>query len=106
MSNISKSSKSLFLVLSTFMGVVIIVSNYLVQFPINKFNLQNLLTYGALSYPYACVLNDPPRTCDRTGEGSQSRWPDRKTKSRRLVDAEGFDQKGGPHFQIRKHLPD
>ena len=33
------------------MGVIIIASNYLVQFPINKFNLQDVLTYGAFSYP-------------------------------------------------------
>ena len=40
------------------MGIVIIVSNYLVQFPINKFNLQNLLTYGALSYPITFLITD------------------------------------------------
>ena len=40
------------------MGAVIIVSNYLVQFPINKFNLQNLLTYGALSYPITFLITD------------------------------------------------
>jgi uncharacterized integral membrane protein (TIGR00697 family) len=40
------------------MGVVIIVSNYLVQFPINKFNLQNILTYGAFSYPVVFLITD------------------------------------------------
>ena len=40
------------------MGVVIIISNYLVQFPINKFNLQNILTYGALSYPIIFLITD------------------------------------------------
>ena len=40
------------------MGVVIIVSNYLVQFPINKFNLQNILTYGAFSYPVTFLITD------------------------------------------------
>ena len=40
------------------MGVVIIVSNYLVQFPINKFNLQNILTYGAFSYPITFLITD------------------------------------------------
>jgi uncharacterized integral membrane protein (TIGR00697 family) len=53
-----KTGKSLFLLLSIFMGIVIIVSNYLVQFPINKFNLQNLLTYGALSYPITFLITD------------------------------------------------
>ena len=58
MPNNSKSNNSLFLVLSIFMGVVIIISNYLVQFPINKFNLQNILTYGAFSYPITFLITD------------------------------------------------
>ena len=40
------------------MGVVIIISNYLVQFPINKFNLQDVLTYGAFSYPITFLIID------------------------------------------------
>ena len=40
------------------MGVVIIISNYLVQFPINKFNLQDVLTYGAFSYPITFLITD------------------------------------------------
>jgi uncharacterized integral membrane protein (TIGR00697 family) len=40
------------------MGVVIIFSNYLVQFPVNKFNLQNILTYGAFSYPITFLITD------------------------------------------------
>jgi len=40
------------------MGIVIIVSNYLVQFPVNKFNLQNILTYGAFSYPITFLITD------------------------------------------------
>ena len=40
------------------MGVVIIISNYLVQFPINKFNLQDILTYGAFSYPITFLITD------------------------------------------------
>ena len=58
MPNNSKSNNSLFLVLSIFMGVVIIISNYLVQFPINKFNLQDILTYGAFSYPITFLITD------------------------------------------------
>ena len=54
----SKSDQYLFLLLSIFMGVVIIVSNYLVQFPISKFNLQNILTYGAFSYPITFLITD------------------------------------------------
>ena len=52
------SSRNLFITLSVTMGVVIIASNYLVQFPINKFNLQNILTYGAFSYPITFLIND------------------------------------------------
>ena len=40
------------------MGVVIIISNYLVQFPINKFNLDEILTYGAFSYPITFLITD------------------------------------------------
>ena len=40
------------------MGAVIIISNYLVQFPINKFNLQDVLTYGAFSYPIVFLITD------------------------------------------------
>ena len=54
----SKLDKSLFLILSILMGVVIIISNYLVQFPINKFNLQEILTYGAFSYPITFLITD------------------------------------------------
>jgi len=56
---IKKSTdKTFFIVLSITMGVIIIVSNYLVQFPINKFQLQNLLTYGAFSYPIVFLITD------------------------------------------------
>ena len=58
MSKGTKLDKNLFLVLSFTMGVVIIVSNYLVQFPINKFNLQDVLTYGAFSYPVTFLITD------------------------------------------------
>ena len=53
-----RSDRSLFISLSTIMGVVIIISNYLVQFPINKFNLQDILTYGAFSYPITFLITD------------------------------------------------
>ena len=54
----SKPDKSLFLLLSIFRGGVIIASNYLVQFPINKYNLQEILTYGAFSYPITFLITD------------------------------------------------
>ena len=37
----------LFITLSILMGVVVLSSNYLVQFPFNYFGLEDLLTYGA-----------------------------------------------------------
>tara|TARA_B100001123_G_C15254977_1_gene1004311 strand:- start:385 stop:927 length:543 start_codon:yes stop_codon:yes gene_type:complete len=40
------------------MAFVVTLSNYLVQFPVNYFNLQNLLTYGAFSYPIAFLITD------------------------------------------------
>ena len=49
---------SLFLLLSLTMGVVVLTSNYLVQFPINHYGLEELLTYGALSYPIAFLITD------------------------------------------------
>ena len=52
------SSRNLFITLSVTMGVVIVASNYLVQFPINKFNLQIILTYGAFSYPITFLITD------------------------------------------------
>ena len=44
--------------LSFLMGVVVLASNYLVQFPINYFGLNELLTYGAFSYPIAFLITD------------------------------------------------
>ena len=58
MSKNANSKVNLFIILSIFMGAVIIASNYLVQFPINKFNLQDVLTYGAFSYPIVFLITD------------------------------------------------
>ena len=40
------------------MGVVVLASNYLVQFPINRYGLEEILTYGAFSYPIAFLITD------------------------------------------------
>ena len=40
------------------MGVVVIASNYLVQFPVQFYELENLLTYGAFSYPITFLITD------------------------------------------------
>ena len=50
-------NKSFFL-LSFLMGVVVLSSNYLVQFPVNHHNLNEILTYGAFSYPIAFLITD------------------------------------------------
>ena len=49
---------SLFYKLSVLMGVIVVISNYLVQFPIQKYGLGELLTYGALSYPITFLITD------------------------------------------------
>jgi len=48
----------LFLLLSFLMGVVVLSSNYLVQFPIKYYGLDKVLTYGAFSYPIAFLITD------------------------------------------------
>ena len=48
----------LFVILSILMGVVVLSSNYLVQFPINYYGLSEILTYGAFSYPIAFLITD------------------------------------------------
>ena len=49
---------SLFYISAFFMGLIIVLSNYLVQFPIKYFNLEEVLTYGAFSYPIAFLITD------------------------------------------------
>jgi uncharacterized integral membrane protein (TIGR00697 family) len=46
------------LLLSVLMGVVVLASNYLVQFPIKYYGLETILTYGAFSYPIAFLITD------------------------------------------------
>ena len=48
----------LFFILSFIMGVVVVASNYLVQFPIKYYGLEEVLTYGAFSYPIAFLITD------------------------------------------------
>ena len=48
----------LFFLLSLFMGVIVLASNYLVQFPIKYYGLEEILTYGAFSYPIAFLITD------------------------------------------------
>ena len=47
-----------FLLLSFLMGVVVLSSNFLVQFPVNYNGLNEILTYGAFTYPIAFLITD------------------------------------------------
>ena len=55
---LTASQRKLFLILSFFKGLVVIASNYLVQFPVKFYDLENLLTYGAFSYPITFLITD------------------------------------------------
>ena len=54
---IKKENRFLF-ILGFFMALVVTISNYLVQFPVSYFDLQDLLTYGAFTYPVAFLITD------------------------------------------------
>ena len=49
---------NLYYKLSILMGLVVLVSNFLVQFPINHLGLSEILTYGAFSYPITFFITD------------------------------------------------
>ena len=49
---------SFFYKLSILMGLIVVVSNYLVQFPIQYFGLSEILTYAAFSYPITFLITD------------------------------------------------
>ena len=40
------------------MGLIVLASNFLVQFPIKYYGLDEILTYGAFSYPVAFLITD------------------------------------------------
>ena len=49
---------NLYYKLSILMGLVVVISNYLVQFPVKQFGLSEVLTYGAFSYPVTFLITD------------------------------------------------
>ncbi|MAH74706.1 MAG: hypothetical protein CMI77_02620 [Candidatus Pelagibacter sp.] len=49
---------NLFYKLSFLMGLIVVLSNYLVQYPIQFFGLNEILTYGAFSYPITFLITD------------------------------------------------
>ena len=53
-----KIENCFFFILAFLMALVVAISNYLVQFPVNYFGLKDLLTYGAFSYPIAFLITD------------------------------------------------
>ena len=40
------------------MGFLVIASNFLVQYPVNYFELNEILTYGAFTYPITFLITD------------------------------------------------
>ena len=40
------------------MGLIVVISNYLVQFPIQYLGLNEILTYGAFTYPITFLITD------------------------------------------------
>jgi len=53
-----KTKDRLFFLLSLLMALIVAISNYLVQFPFGYFDLDEILTYGAFSYPIAFLITD------------------------------------------------
>ena len=49
---------NLYYKLSILMGAVVVISNFLVQYPIQYFGLNDILTYGAFSYPITFLITD------------------------------------------------
>ena len=53
-----KIKNKFFFILALSMALIVTISNFLVQFPVNYFGLKDLLTYGAFSYPVAFLITD------------------------------------------------
>ena len=53
-----KEENKIFFILAFLMALVVASSNYLVQFPVKYIGLENLLTYGAFTYPIAFLITD------------------------------------------------
>ena len=53
-----KIKNRFFFILAFSMGLVVALSNYLVQFPITYMSLEEIFTYGAFSYPVAFLITD------------------------------------------------
>jgi len=53
-----KIENRFFFILAFLMALIVALSNYLVQFPVNYIGLQDIFTYGAFSYPIAFLITD------------------------------------------------
>ena len=40
------------------MGLIVVISNFLVQYPVHYLGLEEILTYGAFSYPVTFLITD------------------------------------------------
>ena len=49
---------NLYYKLSILMGIIVVISNYLVQFPVQYSELNEILTYGAFTYPITFLITD------------------------------------------------
>ena len=49
---------TLFFKLTALMAIMVSLSNFLVQYPVNFFGLNEILTYGAFSYPITFLITD------------------------------------------------
>ncbi len=54
----SKLDKRPLIILALLMATFVVASNFLVQFPIKYFGMQELLTYGAFTYPVTFLITD------------------------------------------------
>ncbi len=48
----------LFFTLAIFMAAIVAISNFLVQFPVYYFGMENILTYAAFTYPITFLITD------------------------------------------------
>ena len=53
-----KNFLSLYNKLAILMAIMVTISNFLVQYPVNYFGLNEILTYGAFSYPITFLITD------------------------------------------------
>ena len=52
------SSSTWFVRLVFLMAILVTISNFLVQYPVNFFGLNEILTYGAFTYPITFLITD------------------------------------------------